>query len=131
MNAPLSAHDLSRLFALPPDERYAYFLAEAATRGQVWTLQGAGGFVAFCDEDGRDCFPFWPTPELAGAVANEDWSDCRPEPLDLDTFMHRWLKGMARDERLVSIFPGPDGTSIVSEPLELLQDLENALKSKP
>ncbi|MBK1716808.1 DUF2750 domain-containing protein [Thiocystis violacea] len=131
MNVPLSATELANLFERPADDRYAYFLTEANSRGQVWTLQGPGGFVAFRDEDGRDCFPFWPTPELAAAVANDDWSDCRPEPLELSIFMERWLKGMARDARLVSVFPAPDGTSIVVEPLELLQDLEDASAARP
>ena len=123
MNAATIPDEQSRLFELPADDRYAYFLAETISRARVWTLSGAGGFVAFRDEDGRDCFPFWPAPELAQAVASEDWSDCCPEPLELSVFMERWLKGMARDGRLVSVFPAPDGTSIVVEPLELLDDL--------
>ena len=124
MNAPLSSETLSNLFDLPADERYSMFLAEVARQGRVWTLQGPGGFVAFRDEEGRDCFPFWPSSELAAAVANEDWADCLPEPLELDAFMQRWLKGMARDGRLASVFPAPDGTSIVVEPLELFRDIE-------
>lgn len=123
MNAPGSNPTSLDLFALSADERYAYFTREAVARDGVWTLQGSGGFVAFRDEDGRDCFPFWPSPELAAAVANDDWADCRPEPLALEVFMERWLKGMARDERLVSVFSTPDGTGIVVEPLELYEDL--------
>ncbi|ADC62557.1 DUF2750 domain-containing protein [Allochromatium vinosum] len=123
MNAPDSNSVSLDLFALPADERYAYFIREAIARDGVWALQGPGGFVAFRDEDERDCFPFWPSPELAAAVANDDWADCRPEPLELEVFMERWLKGMARDERLASVFPAPDGTGIVVEPLELYEDL--------
>ncbi len=114
-------------FDLPAEERYDYFLTQSVKQGKVWTLQGIGGFVAFRDEVGHDCFPFWPAPELAEALANADWSDCKAEPLDLDVFMTRWLKGMARDDRLVSVFPAPDGTAIVIDPLELLRDLEEEL----
>lgn len=124
MNAPQSSQTLAALFDLPADDRYEHFVKESVRQGKVWTLEGAGGFVAFCDEDDRDCFPFWPAPELAEALANEDWSDCRAEALDLDVFMSRWLKGMARDGRLVSVFPAPDGTGIVTDPVELLEDLQ-------
>ncbi|EXJ14400.1 DUF2750 domain-containing protein [Imhoffiella purpurea] len=128
MNAPLSRSDIATLFHLSPSERYTHFLTEAAQRGRVWTLCGQGGFVAFCDEEGHDCFPFWPAPELAEASADEDWSDCRAEPLELGVFMERWLTGMARDDRQVSVFPAPDGTGIVVDPLMLLQDLEDELR---
>jgi hypothetical protein len=130
MNAPGSDQAILDLFEQSADERYTYFLAQAITREAVWTLQGPGGFVAFRDEAGYDCFPFWPSPELAAAVATDDWADCQPESLALDVFMERWLKGLARDERLVSVFPAPDGTSIVVDPLELHADLSQA-KANP
>lgn len=124
MNAPGSAHELSGVFRLSAADRYTIFLTEAIQRGKVWTLKGKDGFVAFSDEEGRDCFPFWPGPELADALADRDWSDCRAEPLALADFMERWLPGMSRDDRLVSVFPAPDGSCIVMDPLVLLQDLE-------
>ena len=127
MNAPQSSQPIAALFDLSADDRYAYFIEECARQRRVWTLAGTGGFVAFCDEEGRDCFPFWPAPELAEALADDDWSDCKAEPLEMDVFMSRWLKGMARDDRLVSVFSAPDGTGIVVDPLELLEDLRAAL----
>lgn len=129
MNAPRSPQTPAELFDLPAEDRYDYFLTQSAKQGTVWTLQGDGGFVAFRDEEGHDCFPFWPAPELAESLANDDWSDCKAELLDLDVFMTRWLNGMAGDDRLVSVFPAPDGTGIVIDPLELLRDLEEALGS--
>lgn len=124
MNAPMSAHELSSVLSLPAPDRYTFFLTEATLQGKVWTLKGDGGFVTFSDEEGRDCFPFWPAPDFAESLADHDWSDCRAEPLALEVFMERWLSGMARDGRLVSVFPAPDGSCIVMDPLVLLQDLE-------
>jgi hypothetical protein len=124
MNAPLSAHELSGVFNQPAADRYIFFLTEATVQGKVWTLMGKDGFVAFSDEEGRDCFPFWPLPEFAESLANDDWSDCHAEPLPLAVFMERWLTGMARDGRLVSVFPAPDGSCIVMDPMTLLQDLK-------
>jgi hypothetical protein len=123
MNAPLSAYDVSALIGLPAAERYTFFLSEVIAQAKVWALKGQGGFVAFSDDDGNDCFPFWPAPELAEALADNDWSDCRAEPLELDVFMERWLTGMSKDGRLVSVFPAPDGSGIVIDPSTLLRDL--------
>lgn len=124
MTASRTPGDTARTFGLPADERYTLFLSAAVQHGKVWTLMGEGGFVAFSDEAQHDCFPFWPDPAFAEALATEDWSDCRAEALDLKTFMERWLAGMSRDGRLVSVFPAPDGTAIVMDPLVLRQDLE-------
>ncbi|TCT24182.1 DUF2750 domain-containing protein [Thiobaca trueperi] len=121
MTAP---HASSDAFSLPAPERYFLFVTEATAQGRVWALKGEGGFVAFRDDEGHECFPFWPAPALAEALADDDWSDCRAEPLTLDVFMDRWLTGMARDGRLVSVFPAPDGSAIVIDPLTLLQDLQ-------
>jgi hypothetical protein len=123
MPPKLSTHAVASAFALSAPDRYILFLTEATAHGQVWTLKGADGFVAFSDDDGHDCFPFWPAAEFATALADRDWADCRAEPLELTVFMEQWLKGMARNQRLVAIFPAPDGTSIVLEPLAVLEDL--------
>ncbi|KXX64244.1 DUF2750 domain-containing protein [Marichromatium gracile] len=130
MNAPRSTQELAALFDLPAPERYTLFVTEVLEHGQVWTLCAEDGFVAFSDEDDTDCFPFWPAPELAAALADDDWADCRPEALALDIFMERWLPGMDRDERLVSVFAAPDGSGMVVDPLELLADLEAARSAR-
>jgi hypothetical protein len=116
------------LLDLPGEERYAEFLTLVTHHGQVWTLRGEGGFIAFSDEEGRECFPFWPEPAYAEAAATDDWSDCRPEPLTLEHFMTRWLIGMSRDGRQVAVFPAPDGSGVVIDPQILLQDLSEELE---
>jgi hypothetical protein len=123
MNALPNAEDLSGSFDLPGEERYIAFLARVTQQGQVWTLKGDDGFIAFSDDEGRDCFPFWPDAACATALATHDWADCRAEPLGLDVFMTRWLPGMAKDGRMVAVFPAPDGAGVVIAPETLLDDL--------
>jgi hypothetical protein len=127
MKALPNAEDLSGSFDLPGEERYIAFLARVIQQVEVWTLKGHDGFIAFSDDDGRDCFPFWPDAACAKALATEDWGDCRPEPLALDVFMTRWLPGMAKDGRLAAVFPAPDGSGVVIEPETLLQDLREEI----
>jgi hypothetical protein len=130
MSAPPIADDLLAAFDLPGEERYTEFLTQVTQEGQVWTLKGSDGFIAFSDE-GKHCFPFWPSAACASALATDDWADCRAEPLALDVFMTRWLTGMAKDGRLVAVFPAPDGSGVVIEPETLLQDLrEESEQSK-
>jgi hypothetical protein len=127
MNARPNAEDLSGSFHLPGEERYIAFLARVIQQVEVWTLKGDDGFIAFSDDDGRDCFPFWPDAACAKALATEDWADCQPEPLALEVFMTRWLPGMAKDGRLAAVFPAPDGSGVVIEPETLLQDLREEI----
>jgi hypothetical protein len=126
MSAAPRPGDSTDAFTLPSDERYLVFVADAVREGQVWTLKDAGGFIAFSDDEGRHCFPFWPSAACARALATDDWSGCEPEALALDVFMDRWLTGMARDGRLVAVFPAVDGMGIVIEPSALLEDLRDA-----
>lgn len=123
MNASIDRNDAAALFDLPSEERYVEFLARVTRDGLVWTLKGDGGFIAFSDDEGRDCFPFWPDASCATASATQDWADCRAEPLALDVFMARWLTGMAKDGRLVAVWPAPDGSGVVIDPEALLEDL--------
>lgn len=117
--------DLVGVFNLPGEERYTDFLEEVTRQGRVWTLKGDSGFISFSDDAGRHCFPFWPDAACARALATDDWADCQPEPLALDVFMSRWLTGMAKDGRLVAVFPAPDGSGVVIDPEILLKDLKD------
>jgi hypothetical protein len=123
MNAPTHTGDDAYLFNLPGEERYIEFLTRVTQQGQVWTLKGDDGFIAFSDDEGRECFPFWPDASCAAALATHDWADCRAEPLKLEVFMTRWLTGMAKDGRMVAVFPAPDGSGVVIAPEALLEDL--------
>ena len=123
MNALPSAEDLTGSFDMPGEERYIVFLARVTQQGQVWTLKGDDGFIAFSDDEGQECFPFWPDAACAAALATQDWADCRAEPLALEVFMARWLTGMAKDGRMVAVFPAPDGSGVVIAPETLLEDL--------
>lgn len=130
MKASKSTSHLKGPFDLPGDERYAEFLVQVTRLGQVWTLKGEGGFIAFSDEEGRFCFPFWPDPASAATVATGEWADCRPEAIALDVFMSRWLQGMAKDGRMAAVFPAPDGSGVVMEPEGLLRDLDEELAQR-
>ena len=127
MTAPPNAADSIGVYDQPGEERYVELLFQATRQGQVWTLKGEDGFIAFSDDEGRDCFPFWPDAACAEACATREWADCRPEPIGLEVFMTRWLPGMAKDGRLVAVFPAPDGTGVVIEPETLLCDLREEM----
>ncbi|MBK1694449.1 hypothetical protein CKO09_06805 [Chromatium weissei] len=125
-----STDEITAIFELSTTQRYELFITEVAKKTQVWTLKGEDGFVSFCDDEGHSCFPFWPAPEFAKALANEDWADCQPEPLPLAVFMERWLPGMANDDRLVAVFPALDGSCMVTDPLSLRDDLMAIVQKK-
>ena len=121
----LNQEQFDRAWTLPGDERYRYFLSKIGDLAEVWTLKGPDGFVFFAtDEEGQcKCFPFWPHPDHAAALAVDMWADCEPERIDLYSFLANWLPGMKGDSMKVAVFPTPLGTSIIVEPETLMEDL--------
>ncbi|MBU8978013.1 DUF2750 domain-containing protein [Lysobacter sp. MMG2] len=57
-------------------------------------------------------------------LAAGEWSDACPEPIDLEAVVERWLPGLARDGRLVAVFPNASGESSTIGPLDLLERIE-------
>jgi hypothetical protein len=114
---------------LPGDQRYRYFVSKVGDSEAVWTLKGEDGFVFFATHDTAQCkcFPFWPHPDYAAALALDMWGDTKPEKIDLHSFISDWLPGISRDNLKVAVFPTPLGTSIIVEPEMLIEDLNETL----
>jgi hypothetical protein len=121
----LNQEEFNRVWTLPADQRYGYFVSKVVDFDEVWTLKGPGGFVLFAaDEAGRcRCLPYWPHPEYAAALAVDMWADCEPESINLKPFLVNWLPGMITDNLKAAVFPTPLGTSIIVEPEKLMEDL--------
>lgn len=54
-------------------------------------------------------------------------ADAEPTPIPLESFMERWLPGLAGDERLVCVLPGVDGRGPVVQPVTLKDDIQDEL----
>jgi hypothetical protein len=110
---------------LSADERYDYFVAKAVENGEVWSLNSDEGWVEVTSDDGEQCLPLWPHPELAAEWITGEWADCTPTAIDLDTWITRWTPGLESDGTLLAVFPLSDEGGVVVAPDELLSSMES------
>ncbi|MEW5249241.1 DUF2750 domain-containing protein [Microbulbifer discodermiae] len=107
----------------------ARFLPEATAQGCVWALQGEEGF-ALCESERHpqtDVMPFWSLQAFAEVHAGGEWSGYQPVAIALEEFMDDWLTGMHEDVLLVGINWNGALEGVELEPLDLLEQLEQAL----
>jgi hypothetical protein len=111
------------------DENYDRFISEAIATGCVWGLESEEGW-ALCaahTSDDIDVIPLWSQPEYAQLHVEGEWQGYKVIPISLEELLDEWLPGMHDDVLLV----GPNWTEDLSgdevEPLDLLEDFEEAM----
>jgi Protein of unknown function (DUF2750) len=126
----VSDEEFQRDIALSGDERYDLFVQRAVEFKEVWSLKTLGGWVSMDGDDGERLMPVWPSQRHATSFASGEFALSRPAPIDLATWMERWLPGMASDEVEVAVFPvlGDKEGNVVVAPDELRRDLKKAMK---
>lgn len=118
----LSKSEHQRLLGLSNHQRYQYFIEKAVETGEIWSLANDEGWVTLTSE-GDNCLPVWPYAELAADWANNDWGDCQPKAVALNTWLERWTKGLSQDQTLLVVFPNLKEEALLVEPNELDEDL--------
>ena len=135
MSYKISKAQFDKVTALPGPQRYSYFISKVSDWQEIWTLNSPNGIVTLGDEDGKVCVPLWPHPDYANALVREDWSDCLPEKVDIETFMEKWVKKTSQAGYLFAVFPISDQQGVVASPERLHGDLARGLegnrKKKP
>lgn len=126
MTYSLDTTQLRKAMSLPADERYDYFVKQAVTHNEIWSLARGDDWVALRADD-EECLPVWPHPDMATAWAGDDWAGYSPTVIHLDVWLERWLPGMTDDDTSVAIMPGDDDESVVVAPAELQQSLVSAM----
>ena len=124
----VSDQEFKAVLALPGPARYEHLVKRIADTEEVWSLRGPGGWVLANDE-GRELIPIWPHPRYAEACAQGDWAGTEPVAISLEDWAADWLADMETDGRGVSVFPTPDGRTVVVDPGQLLTDLEAELEN--
>lgn len=117
----LAAQEIAHLLQGDNAQRFEYFVHKVSDWGEVWSLKTANGWVLFGTNEGEQAAPFWPFREFAQQCAVAEWSEAFPESIDIGSFVERWLPGLARDGRLVAVFPNRSGESSAVRPLDLLE----------
>ena len=116
----LSMDERVQLLVAPDSERLAYFVEQAKATETVWSLSNEEGFVMVETDDG-DCVMVWPDAEFASQWAIDDWQDCEPVAVSLETFKSQWLPSLAMDNITLAVFPNIEDEGNLSSAEELTQ----------
>jgi hypothetical protein len=128
MTWQIDDQELKAVLALPGERRYSYFLKRVVEWQQVWSLWGKNGWVLTGDDAGHEVVPIWPHPRFAEACISDEWSGTQPRAIALAEWLEYWLPGLAKDQRLVGVFPGVSMERVtVVVPDRLKRDLEEIL----
>ena len=117
------------------ETRYKDFITQVVETGIVWILDNDEGIAVstsneFYDEEGEESgiVLFWSTETDAKNVAVKEWSDYKPEAVDLDVFLEFSIVKISNEDMLMGInwTPAMEGKEIhpVEIALEIIKELE-------
>ncbi|WP_419868700.1 DUF2750 domain-containing protein [Chryseobacterium sp. CT-SW4] len=118
---------IENILKMNDDERYDYFIRKVADFEEIWGLSD-DGWALLGDNNENRVLPLWPEKEFAELCAVDQWKDYKPELIELDNFLEKWIPGMTNDKTLVNIFSTPNAKGIVITPNDLLSDLQEELE---
>lgn len=120
------------------DPHYQAFVKRVVQTGIVFTLQDDEDFFAECPSESYNndlgepeaVYCFWDSADAAQACQQEEWGNYRVVEINLADFMYENLIEMDSDQHLVGVSFDAQlyGTEI--EPIELLADLLDEIKSQ-
>ena len=119
MTYEMNDEQFENVISLDGPSRYSHFVSKVTDWEELWSLKNDEGFVAYGDNDGNECLPFWPHPKYAEAIATDKWSDCFPHQIGLSDFLDNWLPGMLSDDVKAVIFPTLNAQGVVVNPTDL------------
>lgn len=118
MSEELSLDQRIQLLASPDDVRLEYFVNSVKQHKAVWSLSNEDGFVMVETDEG-DCVMVWPDADFAAQWAIDEWDDCEPVEVALDTFQTMWLPSLEQDNITVAVFPNIDDEGKLTSAAEL------------
>lgn len=118
---------IKNVLRLSKDDRYDYFIRKVADYEEVWGLE-SNGWALLGDDLNNQVFPFWPEKEFAEICAIDQWTGYEAKPIELNSFLEKWIPGMEKDKILVNIFLTPDSKGKTVSPRDLGNHIEEELE---
>jgi hypothetical protein len=97
--------EVQRVRALDTEARYALAINKIRERGELWTLEGADGWVMNAFDKGTSSIGIWPHQRLAELEAVGEAADARPVRIALERWLSKQRAAWFRENDLrVSVF---------------------------
>jgi len=108
----------------PSSARYSYFVEEILRQKAIWGLRNSSNnWVMLGDGQGKEYLPVWPNSSSALQCASGDWEGACPSEISLSDWLDKWLPGLDRDGRTLSVYPTANSQGLIVPPLRHKQDL--------
>ena len=126
----MSNSDVKSLVSLNCEDRYDYCLSQVVEEKEFWILVNDDKqfLKIFVEEEGYEYLPIWPSSELAVDYC-KDSNELQPKCISLPEFFKKWVPGLKKDSLEIGVFPGSDTTVWITEPSELMSDLQDELSN--
>lgn len=128
MTYETNPEQIAAVIGLEPPERTRHLVKRVADWNTIWGLRNKEEWVMSRAADGRVAFPVWPQAEFARLCMTGDWSSCEPEEIELEHFMKAWLPGLAKEGKVVAVFPTPESAGAFLAAAELNRMLRAELE---
>ena len=119
----ISTKEIARVLKLDDMERYAYFIEQVQTRRKVDVMRITEGYACLTNDDGRRGICFWPHPQFARLMKEDEWKDGKIQTVSWDDFLDDWLIGLLMDKLSAIVFPTPEGPALSVAPDDLRRHL--------
>ncbi len=127
MNWTPNDQEVEAVLKLNSQERYTYWIKKVVDQHTIWSLWHPHGWALGEDDFKRILIPVWPHSKYAMIFAKDAWQGYKPKAISLDIWIHKWIPGIEKDQRLVAVFPASNDKGIVITSRCLEQDLEEEL----
>ena len=105
MTYKLRQKERDALLNTPDSARYKYSIGRIADWQEVWSLHGSTGWVLAGSPESGESIPVWPHRDFAQIFAVGEWNATTPKGIGLADWLDKWIPGLMRDGRSVTVFP--------------------------
>ena len=122
----VSQKQMEAVLNLPAPKRYSHFIKKVVGWKKVWALYNDGWVMSETDR-GELVFPLWPEKEYAELCISGDWTNYKPEPIELDEVLDSMIPMLREKGILPGVFFTMNDGSVNASVDELERDLRDEL----
>jgi len=115
--------NIKNVTGMSSEDRYDYLVSKVAGFEQIWCLRDDEGWALMGNEDAT-LFPVWPEEKFAKLCATDEWINYTSIMVNLYDFMEKLSPKLQEDNVYIVVFPTPEDTGLIQNPVDFTYALE-------
>ena len=112
------------VLSLSSRDRYLHFVGKVADWEKLWGLYEVNdGWLLRTSPDNTKYISVWPHPAYANEISKEYYPNYKEKVINIQEFMDDFLPKLKEENIKVGVFPDLNGSCIIIDAIELLEDL--------